>query len=574
MALISRLGVVLGLDAGEFNANLGKAQERLQGFNQQILGSRLGVAAIGAAFVSAAVSAVRFADSINDISQATELSVKEVLRLNEALTVNGGNSETAGRFITEFSKKVYEANQGNTDLRESFKKLGISMQELGHAKMDTLLEKSIDGFKRLGDSATKTGVAFEIFGKSARGLDLGGVSDQLSKNKNAYDDAEKAFIKIGNAIDNLNKISFTAKVGFAKNLGEAFEYITDKAIDFYNTMAQINIYLESKLGKYKNLIPGVIYMPNSLITKRPDGVNANDNTAIEREQKLSKEAENLLKKQAEYYQKELMISEAKRQRNQKEAELVFMSENERKLQLDLFDIEKKRQQLVLENKMNKFQAAEWAASEQKRAREEYDIAQSQRTFEFGWKKAYASYVESATNAAKMGEQAFVSVTNNMEQALDKFVATGKLSFSDLARSIIADLIKIQMRAQMTSIFGYLSNMLGLGGGGSGMFTGSTGEIGGAIHIGHALGGVPTMGVPSLVGENGPELFVPNQSGTIIPNNQLSSSLSGSGQIVYNGPYIANMSAIDTQSATQFLAKNKQAVWGANQAAQRSLPQSR
>jgi hypothetical protein len=45
-------------------------------------------------------------------------------------------------------------------------------------------------------------------------------------------------------------------------------------------------------------------------------------------------------------------------------------------------------------------------------------------------------------------------------------------------------------------------------------------------------------------------------------------------ITYNGPYIAQMSAIDTQSATQFLAKNKSAVWAANQTAQRSLPQNR
>jgi hypothetical protein len=53
-------------------------------------------------------------------------------------------------------------------------------------------------------------------------------------------------------------------------------------------------------------------------------------------------------------------------------------------------------------------------------------------------------------------------------------------------------------------------------------------------------------------------------------------MGGNGQpsITYNGPYIAQMSAIDTQSATQFLAKNKNAVWAANQTAQRSLPQSR
>ncbi len=34
------------------------------------------------------------------------------------------------------------------------------------------------------------------------------------------------------------------------------------------------------------------------------------------------------------------------------------------------------------------------------------------------------------------------------------------------------------------------------------------------------GGEPPVGVPSIVGENGPELFVPHQSGKIIPNHQL------------------------------------------------------
>jgi hypothetical protein len=80
----------------------------------------------------------------------------------------------------------------------------------------------------------------------------------------------------------------------------------------------------------------------------------------------------------------------------------------------------------------------------------------------------------------------------------------------------------------------------------------------------------------MVGEQGPELFVPNSAGTIIPNNRLSETLTGgSGQVInYNGPYVANLSAIDTQSATQFLAKNKMAVWSANQSAGRSVPTSR
>jgi len=47
---------------------------------------------------------------------------------------------------------------------------------------------------------------------------------------------------------------------------------------------------------------------------------------------------------------------------------------------------------------------------------------------------------------------------------------------------------------------------------------------GAIGIpGFANGGRPPVGRPSIVGEKGPELFVPDRAGTIIPNNQLGGS---------------------------------------------------
>lgn len=567
MSLISRLGVVLGLDAGEFNKNLGIAQERLQGFNQSIIGSRLGVAAIGTAFATAAVSAVRFADSINDISQASELSVKTVLRLNEALITNGGNADTAGQIINKFARSVYEANHQNKEMQDSFKALGISMEDLRTKSMEQLIFKSIDGFKKLGDVADRTGVAFGIVGRNAKNIDWQGVADALEKNKKSYDDAQIAFQQIGNAIDNLNKISFAMKTDFATNIGGAFEYITDKAIAYYNAMASINEFLEQKMGKWKYLVPGAAYLPEHKIATRDEtGKSFNFADQINREQQLNKEVLALMKKQEEFYKKELMITEAKRQRNQKEVEYAFLMENEKKLQLELFDIEQKQKLLVEEKKMNKAQAAEWAALEKKRAEEEYKIAQSQRNFEYGWKKASVSYVENMTNAAKQGEQAFVSITQNMESALDRFVETGKLSFKDLARSIIQDLIKIQMRAQLAGVFGKISGIF------SGGYSPGYSDFANAPYPKYADGG--TINGPAIVGERGPELFIPSGSGTIIPNNQLGSAMGNQPSIVYNGPYIQNMSAIDTQSATQFLSQNKNAVWASYQSAQKSLPQSR
>ena len=53
-----------------------------------------------------------------------------------------------------------------------------------------------------------------------------------------------------------------------------------------------------------------------------------------------------------------------------------------------------------------------------------------------------------------------------------------------------------------------------------------GGIGKALKIpGFARGGQPPVGRPSIVGERGPELFVPSRAGTIIPNNQLGGSTS-------------------------------------------------
>jgi hypothetical protein len=87
------------------------------------------------------------------------------------------------------------------------------------------------------------------------------------------------------------------------------------------------------------------------------------------------------------------------------------------------------------------------------------------------------------------------------------------------------------------------------------------------YIGPAFadGGSPPVGVPSLVGERGPELFVPSRAGTIIPNNQLSNMLGNVTNVTNN--YI---DAIDTKSFEDRVLGSSNAVWAANQYANKSL----
>ena len=61
-------------------------------------------------------------------------------------------------------------------------------------------------------------------------------------------------------------------------------------------------------------------------------------------------------------------------------------------------------------------------------------------------------------------------------------------------------------------------------------------------LGFANGGRPPVGKPSIVGERGPEIFVPRSAGTIIPNNQIG----GAGGGIVNNINV-NVSAEGMQS---------------------------
>ena len=577
MAIISRLAVLLGLDAGEFNAGLGAAKSKVEGFS---IGAKAGLAVVATAFIGATKAAIDYADKITDVAKANEMSVASVLRMSQALAINGGDADSAGRLMASFNNKIDEAAKGSKDAHAAFQRMGVSIKDLKTLSPQELFEKVVKQLGAIEDPVKRNAIAMEMFGKAIKGVDIKGLSEDMQKSKGQFEEAEVAFKRINASMDKFAVGWLKLKVSLAQTFAGLIEaqanYIDqseakqkrfDEIAKRYGFQAAFLDKIGSKkidfaapeFGSVQGAkAPGILSGIGGIAADKKDVreiVAANADT---------------IKKQKEFYEKEMQISQAKMGRVKEEQKLEFLGEAEKKRALDIYDIQQKMLLLKVEDKMNAQQIAKWGEKEKARVEEEYKISQSQRTFEYGWRKAFQTYSENATNAAKMGEQAFVSVTQNMESALDKFVQTGKLNFKELAASIIQDLIRIQLKAQATSIFSKLDigGLFGsiFGGGGSPAF-GSTAFWGGKAGGGDING-------PSLVGENGPEMFVPKSAGTIIPNHGINSLMGNQAQVVYNGPYIANMSAIDTQSATQFLAKNKQAVWGANQSAQRSLPQSR
>jgi predicted nucleic acid-binding Zn-ribbon protein len=96
--------------------------------------------------------------------------------------------------------------------------------------------------------------------------------------------------------------------------------------------------------------------------------------------------------------------------------------------------------------------------------------------------------------------------NEFTNVMTSAVMTGKLSFSDLANSIIRDLIRMQIQSMITTpLVAMGKSFLNIKPDGA-----------------RAMGGPVTTGKSYLVGENGPEIFTPSGSGAITANNQIAS----------------------------------------------------
>jgi lambda family phage tail tape measure protein len=203
------------------------------------------------------------------------------------------------------------------------------------------------------------------------------------------------------------------------------------------------------------------------------------------------------------------------------------------------------------------------------AQQKLDQAMEKRrgSFEEGFMGKMQEFFRDVPTQMEIGAQAFDSVMGNMTRAIDNFTRTGKLSFKELTRSIIQDLIRIQLQSQMTSIFKTFIGSI-FGGGIRGTGLNSVGATGGYNSLAaFADGGSIGQGQPALVGERGPELFVPRSAGTIVPNHVLG----GGGTTNVTNNYIQ---AIDVQSFEQRLLGSSNTIWAANQYAQKSLATGR
>ncbi len=171
--------------------------------------------------------------------------------------------------------------------------------------------------------------------------------------------------------------------------------------------------------------------------------------------------------------------------------------------------------------------------------------------------------------SKINEQLFESCLWFLAKYADTFVIEDNGNgLEHLQQSLPGGSIKglvtgIPQIREVNQPFKSLFGMYASGGFGTGNAFGNA-DLGGFL----ADGGSANANTPYVVGERGPELFVPRSSGTVIPNHALAGA---GGTTMVTNNYI---NAIDTKSFEERLYGSSNAIWAANQYANKSLAVNR
>jgi lambda family phage tail tape measure protein len=130
-----------------------------------------------------------------------------------------------------------------------------------------------------------------------------------------------------------------------------------------------------------------------------------------------------------------------------------------------------------------------------------DVEAAQGDWTKGATSAWANYLDSASNIAGQTKTLFGNAFSSMEDAVVNFAMTGKLSFADFTKSILADMARIATRqassALLSSLVGAATSYFTGGGGGNGLAAGSAGAT--SSNLGASSAGYSSTYFPQALG---------------------------------------------------------------------------
>ena len=481
------------------SASIKRMGNSMQGLQGRLKNVRMAALSVNTAFKAMAViltagaftrvvtGAINQADAFGKLSRQTGIAADSLQAYVNAGKLAGVEQSTIEKGLRRLAQSQREADQGIKTYSESFEALGVSVRDTdGNLKRSEVLLADIsDEFKGMQNGATKAALAMEIFGRSGAQLIpmLNGGREELEKWN--YETSEGFAANAEYFNDQLTMLSFGFD-GFRKQLADALLPALNSVIevfrdvfssendweDFFDVIGRGVRLIAGSLLATIQLMEETIKMFSTFWEMGAKILKGDFKGAGQTAKNWGGGVQNRFKENMEDYGK------------------IFFGKSEAG---DAYGFSKGTKEAnLLETQLNKTFGTQ--------------MQSKLKTFKDGIKSVGESMADVVIKGIK-----------GMEDALVNFVMTGKLSFRDLANSIIKDMIRIQIQQSIT---GPLSSFIG------DLFKGPTVTTNTPAIAGAKARGGPVRGGSSyLVGERGPEIFTPKTSGNITPNHQLGGNTS-------------------------------------------------
>ena len=467
----------------------------------------LAIIASGAVFARLIKGSINQADAFGKLSRQTGIAADTLQSYVNAGKLAGVEQSTIEKSLRRLAQSMREADQGVATYSDAYKALGISVRNSDGSlkKSENLLGELADRFKEMPNGATKSALAMEIFGRSGSQIIpmLNEGSEALKKWN--YETSEGFAANAEYFNDQLTMLGFGFD-GFKKQLADAvlpaLNAILEVFRDVFSSQNDWEVFFDV-IGGGLRLIAGSLLAMVQLMEE-----------TIKMFQTFWDMGGKILKgdfKGAGQTAKDYAGGVKDRfKENMGDYEKIFTGKSEAG---DEYGFKKGT----------------------KEAKEFGD--QLDKTFGTQLKSKLTAFKDSMKSVGEAMSDTVVKGIKGMEDALVKFVTTGKLDFKSLANSMIADMARIAIQQMITKP---LMGMFGFAKGG--VFSG------GEHLTAFGKGGVvtkptvfPMADGMGLMGEKGFEAVMPLKRGS---DGKLGVESSGGGGTVINVSVDASGSEVE------------------------------
>lgn len=525
------------------------------------------VGAAGAAGIGLLISrSLDATDALAKTANRIGTTTEALSRLQFAADISGVSTETLNMAMQRFTRRTAEAARGTGEAKDAIRELGLNANDLLRLDLDEQMIKLADAFADVQTDADKVRIAMKLFDSEGVALvqtlnaGAAGLRDMFSEAEmlgavmstdaaKGVEDTQDALTRLGAVMGGVRDQIVAA---FAPALEEVVTSITGmitKAAEANGGFQQLGkVMAGSMVGAFILVGEGAIKMVNGIIK----GINIAKESVREFQRatgvgefgelsSLREEYARLSEDVRAYYDQRNKLS-AQAASKGRASDLEAMDRNFAVLAKRFAEVDAQIKALEasgaditlideidadaamggLLGKLEELRQKLLEPLPQVTAGGETDDPAAPIT------KLQLAY-EGATEAIKEFNSANDDVrtkmkeitTNTLGQFSDALtnaaMGTGNLkdAFKSMIKNMVAQLIQFYIIDRLTG--GIASALFGVkraaSGGGGGVAAPS--PRGAA-----AIGGPVQAGSPYMVGERGPEMFVPNQSGSIIPNDKM------------------------------------------------------